>query len=86
MAAMAEGDYYATLGVNTDARPEDLKKAYRRLALKYHPDRNPRDQAAEESSGSLERYEVLSESGQRQAYDQRGRMGARTWDSTASHH
>src|SRR5262245_44905392 len=76
MAPMAERDYYATLGVKNDASADDIKKAYRRLALKYHPDRNPGDKAAEEKfKEASNAYEVLSDPAKRQAYDQRGRMG-----------
>jgi DnaJ-class molecular chaperone len=73
---MAERDYYEVLDVGRDASPEDIKKAYRRLALKYHPDRNPGNKAAEERfKEASNAYEVLSDPEKRQAYDQRGRSG-----------
>ncbi|MFB6261364.1 MAG: DnaJ domain-containing protein, partial [Thiohalorhabdaceae bacterium] len=57
---MAQRDYYDILGVAKDASDEDLKKAYRRLAMKYHPDRNPDDEDAEEKfKEAKEAYEVL---------------------------
>jgi DnaJ-class molecular chaperone len=73
---MAERDYYAALGVSNEATPEEIKKAYRRLALKYHPDRNPGDKAGEERfKEASNAYEVLSDPEKRRAYDQRGRVG-----------
>jgi len=73
---MAERDYYEVLGVTRDAPPEDIKKAYRRLALQYHPDKNPGDKAAEERfKEASNAYEVLSDPAKRQVYDQRGRVG-----------
>ena len=70
---MAKRDYYEILGVNKDASDEDIKKAYRKLAVKYHPDKNPGDKAAEESFKELgEAYEALSEPQKRAAYDQFG--------------
>ena len=68
---MYKRDYYDILNVPRDAGSEELKKAYRKLALKYHPDRNPGDKEAEESfKEAAEAYEVLSDSEKRQIYDQ----------------
>ena len=69
-------DYYEVLGVNKNATPEELKKAYRKLALQYHPDRNPGDKEAEEKfKEAAEAYEVLSNPEKRQRYDQFGFAG-----------
>ncbi len=66
-------DYYQVLGVAHDASVEDIKKAYRKLAIKYHPDKNPGDKAAEEKFKELgEAYEVLSDQQKRATYDQYG--------------
>lgn len=66
-------DYYQTLGVSKDAKSEDIKKAYRKLARKYHPDMNPGDKSAEEKFKEInEAYEVLSDSEKRKKYDQFG--------------
>ena len=73
---MAKRDYYEVLGVNRDASDEDLKRAYRRLAMKWHPDRNPDNAKAEEHfKEAKEAYEVLSEPSKRAAYDQFGHAG-----------
>jgi len=70
---MPTGDYYKILGVNRDAKPEDIKKAYRRLARKHHPDVNPNDRAAEERFKSVsEAFEVLSDPRKREIYDRYG--------------
>ena len=69
-------DYYEVLGVSKSATPEELKKAYRKLALQYHPDRNPGDKEAEEKfKEAAEAYEVLSNPEKRQRYDQFGFAG-----------
>jgi molecular chaperone DnaJ len=73
---MAKRDYYTTLGVNRDAAEEDIKKAYRKLAMKHHPDRNPDDKGSEEKfKEAKEAYEVLTDARKRQAYDQFGHAG-----------
>jgi molecular chaperone DnaJ len=70
---MAKRDYYEVLGVDRDAGDEEIKKAYRKLALKYHPDKNPGDKTAEERFKELgEAYEALSDPQKRAAYDQYG--------------
>jgi len=69
-------DYYEVLGVNRDAAEADLKAAYRKLALKYHPDRNPGDKQAEEMfKEAAEAYEVLRDPQKRQIYNQFGHQG-----------
>ena len=75
---MAENkrDYYEVLGVNKGASAEEIRKAYRKAAMKYHPDRNPGDKTAEEKFKECgEAYEVLSDDSKRQRYDQFGFAG-----------
>ncbi|HEX6321438.1 MAG TPA: molecular chaperone DnaJ [Burkholderiales bacterium] len=73
---MAKRDYYEVLGVNKDCSEEELKKAYRRLAMKWHPDRNPDNPRAEEHfKEAKEAYEILAEPSKRAAYDQFGHAG-----------
>ncbi|MGY0651068.1 molecular chaperone DnaJ [Luteimonas sp. A537] len=70
---MSKRDYYEVLGVGRNATEEELKKAYRRSAMKHHPDRNPGDHAAEAAFKECkEAYEVLSDGGKRRMYDQHG--------------
>jgi len=69
-------DYYEILGVNKNAGDDELKKAYRKLAMKYHPDKNPGDKEAEEQfKEAAEAYEVLKDSQKRNIYDQYGHKG-----------
>ena len=73
MPAADYKDYYAVLGVGKTASAEEIKKAFRKLAVKYHPDRNPNDKSAEERFKEISKaYEVLSDSEKRQKYDQFG--------------
>ncbi len=73
---MAKRDYYEVLGVAKDSAKDDIKKAYRRLAILNHPDKNPGDKAAEERfKEATEAYEVLGDDKKRQAYDQFGFAG-----------
>ena len=69
-------DFYEVLGVNKDASAEEIKKSYRKLAMKYHPDRNPDNPKAEEQfKEAKEAYEILTDDQKRAAYDQYGHAG-----------
>jgi len=73
---MTKRDYYEVLCVSKSASPDEIKKAYRKLALKYHPDRNPGDKEAESSfKEAAEAYEVLRDTQKKQIYDQYGHEG-----------
>jgi molecular chaperone DnaJ len=73
---MAKRDYYDVLGVNRDAADDEIKKAYRKLAMKHHPDRNPDSKESEEKfKEAKEAYEVLSDAQKRGAYDRYGHAG-----------
>ncbi len=73
---MAKRDYYEVLGVNKDASDDEIKKAYKKMAIKYHPDRNPGDKKAEEMfKEAAEAYDVLRDANKRRQYDQFGHEG-----------
>lgn len=74
---MAKRDYYEILGVAKSASGDEIKKAYRKLALQFHPDRNPGDKAAEEKfKEAAEAYDILSNDEKRARYDRFGHQGA----------
>ena len=73
---MAKRDFYDVLGVAKNASEDEIKKAYRKLAMKYHPDRNPDSKTAEEKFKEVkEAYEILSDEHKREAYDRFGHAG-----------
>jgi len=73
---MSKRDYYDILGLSRSATADEIKKAYRKLAIKYHPDKNPGDKEAEEKfKEAAEAYEILSNQEKRQRYDQFGHAG-----------
>src|SRR5881275_2433095 len=81
---MAKEDFYQILGIKRDAKPEEIKKAYRRLARKYHPDVNPGDKASEERFKlTTEAHDVLSDPKKRKVYDQFGQYSDNLADAAA---
>jgi len=83
---MAKRDYYEVLGVQKNSSTDDIKRAYRKLALQYHPDKNPGDKTAEEKfKEAAEAYSVLSDDKKRQAYDQFGFAGVEGMGGPSPH-
>ena len=75
---MTKRDYYEVLGVERNASKEELRKAYRKLAMQYHPDRNPDNKEAEEKfKEAAEAYEILNDDDKRARYDRFGHEGVR---------
>src|SRR5690242_7025877 len=75
---MSKRDYYEVLGVGKESSVEEIKKAYRKEALKYHPDRNPNNKEAEEKfKQAAEAYEILSDQDKRAKYDRFGHSGVK---------
>ena len=73
---MSKRDYYDILGVQKNASADEIKKAYRKVAMQYHPDRNPGDKSAEEKfKEAAEAYEVLSDADKKAQYDRYGHAG-----------
>ena len=73
---MSEQDLYQTLGIEKNSSDADIKKAYRKFAMKYHPDRNPGDSASEQKFKSIQKaYAILSDKQKRAAYDKFGHAG-----------
>src|SRR5215211_2736267 len=70
-----QGDYYAVLGLDRNASPEDVKRAFRRLAMQYHPDRNKEPEAEQKFKEINQAYEILSDPDKRAAYDRFGHAG-----------
>lgn len=84
---MSKRNYYDVLGVNKNASVDEIKKAYRKLAMKYHPDRNPGNKDAEEMfKEAAEAYEVLSDEKKRTQYDQYGHDGYQNMQGGGGHH
>lgn len=80
---MSKEDYYKLLNVNKNASDSDIKKSYRKLAMKYHPDRNPGDKRSEEKFKEIsEAYEVLSDKNKRHSYDQFGHEGVDQYNNS----
>src|SRR6266404_3952583 len=81
---MAKEDYYKVLGVKRDAKPDEIKKAYRRLARKYHPDVNPGDKSAEERFKLItEAHDILSDEKKRKVFDRFGYYSDNLADAAA---
>ncbi len=82
-----ERDYYEVLGVGKTANADDIKKAYRKLAIKYHPDKNKDDKSVEEKfKEATEAYEILSDTKKRAQYDQFGHAGVHSTFADAYGH
>ncbi|XP_052848157.1 dnaJ homolog subfamily B member 4 [Drosophila gunungcola] len=77
-------DYYKILGIERNATSEDVKKGYRRMALRYHPDKNDHPQAEEQFKEVVAAFEVLSDKEKREIYDQFGEDGLRCDDEPAT--
>src|SRR5258708_35373338 len=81
---MAKKDYYEVLGIKRNAKPEEIKKAYRRLARKYHPDVNPNDKSAEARFKEMtEANDILSDPKKRKVYDRFGEYSEQLADASA---